>query len=96
MLVAFHISFCPLYHPVAPATMSIDLSSAHTSADILTILRTLQHQHHNTADPLSLTSPAFARFLDTTPLTPPLLLPPLHHCTLSLSHLIRLQHCSAG
>ena len=45
--------------------MTADLSSAQTSADVLAHLRSLQPRHKNTAEPLSLTSPDFARFLDS-------------------------------
>ena len=57
--------------PTAPLTLTVtamsdDLSSARTSADVLTHLRSLQSQQHNIADPLSLTTPDFAHFLDTS------------------------------
>ena len=45
--------------------MTTALSSARTSADVLNHLRTLQSEHNNKADPLSLTSPDFAHFLDS-------------------------------
>ena len=45
--------------------MSADLSTARTSADVLAHLRTLQSQHNNKSDPLSLTNSDFATFLDS-------------------------------
>ena len=51
--------------------MAADLSSARTSADVLSHLRSLAAQHNNTAEPLSLDSPAFAHFLDSLQQQPP-------------------------